>query len=278
MTERPDPRDPKNWPAAVVRSADALVEVVSSFEGEMAVVEVPTSKVGRDGIDDLPFDRWGNREFATYFARQCDEHLIPYVINYPRDVQAMKQIRADLSSVGRGSNDDMRAFLDWTFINRSMISERRGHFTTGSIQGFVSHFLQTIPDETLPRPSWGSPLGENMIIEYKENGSLGLLMRFGIPLAAAFLGKVYPAERVAIGIGSRLAKMIEARAIEDVCKIARQSITASPYIDGFPLLDWRDRFSEIWDVAGCRSQTWWRNDDYPGRPYLEYDEFVPKSA
>jgi hypothetical protein len=278
MTDRSDPRDPDNWPDEVRRSADAMVSVLSMFVGVTAMVPVETED--DDGSDPsvLPVGEWSLRNFAQHFARQCEQHGLPYVLKYQRDVQAMKQIRADLSSVGRGSNDDLKAFLDWTFSHHEMISEKRGHFTTGSIQAYVSHFLQTIPDETLPRPSWGSPLAENMLIEYRENGSLGLLIKFGIPLAAIFLGKVYPLDRVVLGIGSRLAKMVEARKLDDVCRVARQSIVSSPYLKQFPLLDWRDQYSEMWEVSGCRGQAWWRDEDYPGQPYIEYDGFVPESA
>lgn len=277
MSDRPNPRDPKNWPEEVRDSADAIVGVLSRFVGVTAMVPVETDD--DDGSDPsvLPIEEWSLRHFAQYFARQCEEHGLSYVLKYQRDVQAMKQIKADLSSVGRGKNQDLKSFLDWAISHHAMISERRGHFTTGSIQAFVSHFLQTIPDDTLPRPSWGSPLAENMIIEYRENGSLGLLVRFGIPLTASFLNKVYPLDRIAMGIGGRLAKMVEARKLDDICRVARQSIVASPYLPEFPLLDWRERYSEMWKVSGCRGQAWWRDDDYPGQPYIEYDAFIPES-
>lgn len=278
MSDRPDPRDPANWPTEIARSADAIVSVLGRFSGEVELVTVEPSRDIFVDLSDLPVEQWSLRDFARYFSEQCTQHQVQYVLRYQRDVQAMKQVRSDLSSVGRGTNAELKAFLDWTFVNRQMIVERRGHFTTGSIQAFVSQFLQTIPDDNMPRPSWGSPLAENMIIEYRENGSLGLLVRFGIPLAAVFLGKVYPEERVALGIGQRLAKLVEARRIDDIWRIARQSIVASPYLSGFPLLDWRERYSEVWEFSACRSEAWWRNDDYPGSPYIEYDAFLPDSG
>jgi len=128
------------------------------------------------------------------------------------------------------------------------------------------------------RPSWGTPLAESMVIEYRTNGSLGLLTRFGIPLTAAILIKAYPEARVVKGVAAKLAELVESRDLDAVCRIARQSIVASPYVDGFPLLDWRERFAEIWDTVGCRSQAWWRDGDYAGKAYIEYDGLIASEA
>lgn len=267
-----DVRDPANFPEDITQAIDKVASVVSGFAGTTFSEE----DTGDPDLLNLSVDQWGLKDFATYFSDKCASLHIPYVLKYARDVQGVKQIKADLSSTGRASNLDLKAYLDWAFDNRHMIIEQETYFTMGTIQKYVNHFMQSLPDDDDHRPSWGDALGPLMLDEYTTNKVMGLILRFGLPLTAIFMRHAgFTDERVSQGVGSRLTELAAEQKFDAVAKIARQSISCSPYPHEFPMLDWRLRFSEIWDVSGCRAQSWWREADYGGRPYIEYDAFLP---
>ena len=267
-----DVRDPANFPDDIKQAIDKVASVVAGFAGTTFNEDEGGGDLDLVGVS---VDQWGLKDFARYFADKCAQLHVPYVLKFARDVQSVKQIKADLSSVGRASNLDIKSYLDWSFDNRQMIMEKDVYFTLGTVQKYVNYFLQSLPDDDDHRPSWGDALGPMMLEEYNLNRAMGLLIRFGIPLAAVFLRHAgFSDERIMQGFGGRLTELATNQRFDAVAKIARQSISSSPYPEGFPMIDWRSRFSEIWDVAGCRAQSWWREADYGGRPYIEYDAFL----
>ena len=267
-----DVRDPDNFPADIKQAIEQVTSIVAGFAG--TTFEEDTSGSDSDLIG-LSVDQWGLKDFARYFSDKCEELHVPYVLKYARDVQCVKQIKADLSSAGRAANLDLKFYLDWAFDNRQMIVEKDGYFTLGTVQKYVNYFLQTLPDDGNHRPSWGDALGPAMLGEYKTNKLMGLLVRFGIPLAAIFLKHAgFSDERVKQGLASRLTELAADGRHLIVAKIARATINLSPYPEGFPMRDWRSAFADIWDISGCRSQSWWRDADYGGMPYVEYDAFL----
>jgi len=268
-----DARNPERFPDDIKQAISRITSVVAGFAGT-------TFSEDEDGETDIDLtgvsvDQWALRDFARYFSERCAQLNIPYVLKYARDVQAVKQIKSDLASAGRSGNMSLRAYLDWAFDNRQMMMEKEAYFTLGTVQKYVTHFLQSLPDEDEHRPSWGDAIGPLMLEEYKMNRVIGLLVRFGIPLTAIFLRHAgFGDDRILQGISSRLSELAAEAKYEAVARVARQSISSSPYPDTFPMLDWRTKLTEIWDVSGCRAQAWWRETDYGGRPYIEYDEFV----
>ena len=54
--------------------------------------------------------------------------------------------------------------------------------------------------------------------------------------------------------------------------IFQKSISRSPYLDGFIMLEWREIFQDL--AAKFKDETWWRDEDYPGSPRFDYDKFI----
>jgi len=53
--------------------------------------------------------------------------------------------------------------------------------------------------------------------------------------------------------------------------IFQKSISRSPYIPEFALLNWRDLF---FLAKKFSKESWWREEDYPGEPRFKYDKFL----
>ena len=58
--------------------------------------------------------------------------------------------------------------------------------------------------------------------------------------------------------------------------IFQKSISRSPYIQDFELLDWRKRFQNA--LSKYKVETWWREQDYPGSPRFNYEKFIKKDG
>jgi hypothetical protein len=54
--------------------------------------------------------------------------------------------------------------------------------------------------------------------------------------------------------------------------IFQKSISRSPYLHGFIMLEWREIFQDL--AAKFKDETWWRDEDYPGSPRFDYDKFI----
>ena len=52
----------------------------------------------------------------------------------------------------------------------------------------------------------------------------------------------------------------------------QKSISRSPYVPEFDLLDWREIFIKY--TAKYKEETWWRDEDYPGKPRFQFDKFL----
>jgi hypothetical protein len=120
----------------------------------------------------------------------------------------------------------------------------------------------------------GIDLPSEMRSDYVRSKTARLLRRFGIPLTAAFFryqDADFPLDRIVTGIRARLNAMVADGRPADVFDVARQSVVMSPYPDWFPFLDWRESLSDLWASVGATDQPWWRDHDYVGSPYGEFE-------
>jgi len=261
-------RDAANFPEDVLKVIDQIQKVVKDFADTTISSSEATIKIVTSDIES-----WTLKDFARYFADKCPQFDIPFVLQFNRDVSGIKSIKENLMIAARGGNKDLKQYIDWAFDNRNMIINKDKYFTIGTIAKHINLFLQSLPDDDNYRPSWGEKLLPLMIGEYQKNKAVGLLVRFGIPLTAAFMrmAKLQDSQ-IKSGIGDRLTGLVSDKEYQVIAKIARQSTNCSPYPDNFFMIDWRDEFSPIWDISGCKTQSWW-HEDFVGQPYTEYDEF-----
>jgi hypothetical protein len=220
---------------------------------------------------------WSTKDFVNWFAAAMEERVgLPYSINYSRDIARLNEISAEMKRMGMSSKQDLKSFLDWSFERSSAISQKEGVFSLSSIMRYLNEYLQEM---TLPagasreKPRLGYDLLEAMAKEGKSGATLGILKRFGVPLTATYFERVKGLEREKIlaGISSRLDQLAAEGKHEEMRDIFQQSVGNSPYPEWMFLTDWRAAFETQVRVSKSRSQRWWRQTDFEGLPFEEYD-------
>ena len=259
--------------------ADLAEDIVEMLSKRPSPPSIPVGSGWSDaGPGALPDDveEWGSKEFVRWFAKQCHARTdVSFSPLFARDCPLVKKLMTDLKRVGREKKSDLRDFLDWTFDNSGRILRERGGFTLNSIRYFMNDFLQIsvfVQHEGDERPR--RDLLSEMDAE-RHSGLAQMLHRYGVPLVASYAMFRYDDKANIEAIERNIDRHLrEATDPEFVRVIAKRSHDGSPYPSDFSLLDWRGRFSEVWDRANCRSQTWWREEDNVGRPLIEYEDII----
>lgn len=257
---------------------------ISSLLSDEVVAEAPrvTSKQvdWQEQLSRMPakVSEWGSKDFVHWFAGTMKERVgIPYSINYARDVSKLNEIKGELKRLGLTGKEDLKSFLDWAFEKNVTITEREGVFSLTSIMRYINEYLQTASvlakTEEQERPKLGYDLLVAMATEGKENATLGILRRFGIPLTVTYFERVkgMARDKVMEGIVSRIDKMLAQEKGDVAREIFQRSISNSPYPEWMSLSDWRSAFEEQVRISKSRSQKWWRQADFEGLPFEEYD-------
>ena len=265
----------EDLPEEVTTLADGLSKMLS---GTAPVVRLPNHSGWSDSDGEPPddVDEWTAKDFVRWFAGQCRKRLdMPFSPLYARDCPMMKTLLADVKGIGRGKYE-LRDFLDWTFDHRDRIVREKDSFTLNSIRYFLNDFLQASRDEHEEQPQ--RPRRDLMaeMTEERRTGLAHMLQRYGIPLVVAYAmaayGETADFDKIVRNVGRVLDEAVGKGELEFVRFVARSSQDGSPYPRHFPLRDWRSRWSEVWNVAKCQIQPWWRDDDHEGRPLIEYDD------
>lgn len=279
----PEPRKPENWPEEIRGIAQKLTSIVAGTD--RGIYDVAEDADESEELRAISVEQWSDRDFVEYFVDECANHGIPYTKNYSRDTHQVKQIHRAMKQTGHEDRLILKRFLDWAFTNSDVVIKSQKFFTLGTLPAVLNMFLQTLkfnPDEVKEEiveaegpPRWGGNLAEMMLYTYREEKTAGLLIKYGIPLTAAFLMKgQFSLERITKGIADRLTKLVVNGRQDDCRTVAKQSIANSPYPGGFPLKNWRDDFHEIWKASNCKAETWWREEDNWGKPYIDYEFFI----
>jgi len=282
--------EPPPLPADVSTIADDLADITARHFADHGSRPVRRAGSGPREVDwaemigegrPSNIEEWSWRDIATWFSSECKKGFIPFVLNYERDISIIKGIHSDMSSIGRDKKADVRDLISWALENQSHVLDEEGSFTLSTIRHCINTYVQR---QTVALGDGERKIGRDLVkamkMEYAENRTAGIILRYGIPLSAAMFRMLrpdFPVEKIARGIADRLQIWMDNDDLESIRDIARKSITSSPYPDAFPLLDWRERFIALWVKSASVKQGWWREDDYEGRPYVEYESLLISS-
>ncbi len=222
-------------------------------------------------------EEWSWKDVVFWFSQECKKRGVPFIVMYERDLHIVKNIHADLSSIGRNKRGDVKVLIEWAFANMDQILIAEKNFTLGSIRNCINLYLQKEIVGVGEKRSLGFDFFGSVVQEYERSATAGILRRFGIPITAAFFQKEKPdisMEKVAEGTRSRLQKMIGENRQDEVMEVFRRSIVASPYPEWFPLKNWRELFKDMTEALKLDEQGWWKDNDYGGEPLLEYEDFA----
>lgn len=234
--------------------------------------------INKRGPVELPKDvsTWTSKNFATHFARSYHDHLGGnYKITFTSDLPIIKNIGDFFDSNGLNRNEWTKKLFDWSFNNYDQIVKKFNYFTLLSVFNSINYFYQ---DEVLPQVESGSierNSQDNSLLDEIESLQANkvkpteIFARFGIPITVTYLNKVkgYDIEKIVNSLNVRFADN-KSTDIEILERIFNSSIINSPYPEEFLMLNWRSEFKSLTNFY--RTESWWRDKDYSGKPLDKY--------
>ena len=221
-------------------------------------------------------EEWNAKDFVHYFS-QCyfKNYNATYKITYSSDCSVISEIQDFMSDNSLEVNSKTREFIDWCFDNKALISTRTGYFFLVSTRQFLNRYYQ---DKIISQNPNHNLLDFFNDVEslYINNRSKEIYSKYGIPIASTFLinKKNIDKEKVKSGLIQWILSLSSGNNEQRkmLTSILQKSISRSPYIDNFELLDWRDVLNDV--IEKFKNESWWREEDYPGSPRFKFDKFL----
>lgn len=231
---------------------------------------------------DLPQEvvMWNTNHFVNYFVKKFQEETGGnYRKTYAVDGVVFKKIGDFLVSNGLERNKWTKVLIDWGFYNFDEVKKREEVFNPSALLRSVNYFYQ---DVVLPQVETNqvernyqdkSLLEEITEADSEAKGKITeVFIKFGIPVTVSYLIyiKKFNLDQWIPALKDRFEKLSTGTLEEkqSLGKIFQVSVIASPYPEDYVLKDWRQQFQ-----AQCslfENDSWWRKEDYKGKPLLKY--------
>lgn len=242
-------------------------------------------RTGQLTLDDInskqkkSLQEWSSRDFVDYFANKFQETTGGnYRRVYRADGTAFQEMLYFFSSNGLDKNEWTKKFIDWSFVRRMTIIRKFGHFNPHTILRIINYFYQDeimplVEEEQIQRTSTDISLTDELTKAFASGKDIEVFIQFGIPITATYMIRTrnVDRERLIDVLRQRFTILMQTDRAE-VKKIFLKSIVNSPYRSDYELLDWRDVFSEL--VKSFEAESWWRDNDYRGKPLAKYKDIV----
>jgi hypothetical protein len=248
-------------------------ELTNPFQANKRQKKKPVTRATKEAPAELK--DWSAKHFTDYFFTEYKKTFDGvYRVTYTSDNKIINIIFEFMEDNNLDKNESTMKFIDWCFLNRSLIMQRSGHFLLSEFPNFLNRYYQdTINTSTT----------SNLLDIYNDVKGLAkmgrskeLFAKFGIPVACTYFCKEHNISRQDFIDGlEKLFASLAKGTLEEKKLIAdtfQKSISRSPYLPDFQLLDWREVFSKF--TAKYKEETWWREEDYPGNPRYRYDKFL----
>ena len=229
-------------------------------------------------LDDFPEDinEWEIRTFSKYFAEQYKIYIGGiYKITYVNDNMVMQSIFDFMEDNKLNKREHTKKFLDWCFSNKDMITSTQSYFLPTTVRNFLNKYYQ----DQIRRNDESVPLIDiflEMESLYSNGRQREIYSKFGIPIASTYFinKKNFDYENVKINLITLFETLAEGNLEQKrlLGDIFQKSITRSPYLDSMYLLNWRDVFSSL--VEKYTKESWWKDDDYLGKPRFDFDKIL----
>lgn len=234
------------------------------------------SSIVRRNVE-LPDDinTWTSRNFSDYFCSEYKRSFEgTYKVTYTSDNKIINVIMEFMIDNGLEKNEWTKKFIDWCFLNKTLVLQRSGHFLLPETTNYLNRFYQDVINTS------GSITLLDLFPDVKalaiEGKSKELFSKYGIPLACTYYAKYknISDEQLISGVKNLFTQLASGNAQEKklLSDIVQKSISRSPYPNDFKILNWRVEFAN--QISKYRSEPWWRNEDYPGQPRFKVEKFL----
>jgi len=218
---------------------------------------------------------WTPKNFSDYFGTEYKRVFDGvYKITYTSDNKIINIIMDFMNENGLEKNDWTKKFIDWCFLNKSVILQRSGHFLLAEFPNFLNRYYQDVISTNSTVALMDIFSDVNSLAS--EGKSKELFSKYGIPISCTYYStyKNISDEQLILGLKKLFNQLSKGNIQEKqlMSDIIQKSISRSPYNENFKLLDWRKVFET--EISKYKVEPWWRLDDYPGQPRFKVEMFL----
>ncbi len=248
-------------------------ELVNPFQANKRQRKKPVVKTLKEAPEELK--DWTAKNFTDYFFNEYKRVFNGvYRVTYTSDNKIINIIADFMEDNQLDKNEWTKKFIDWCFINKTVIMQRSGHFLLIEFPHYLNRYYQDVINTNSSTP---------LIAIYDEVSSLAklgrskeLFSKYGIPIVCTYYAHTHniSKEDFVSGLNQLFETLSKGNAAEKklIADTFQKSISRSPYLPEFDLLDWREIFVKF--TAKYKEETWWRDEDYPGKPRFQFDKFI----
>jgi len=248
-------------------------ELVNPFQANKRQRKKPVIKTLKEAPEDLK--DWTAKNFTDYFLNEYKKAFDGiYRVTYTSDNKIINIIADFMEDNKLDKNEWTKKFIDWCFINKTIIMQRSGHFLLMEFPHYLNRYYQDVINTNSSTPLI------DIYDEVKNLAKLGrskeLFSKYGIPIVCTYYANTQKIskEDFISGLNQLFATLSKGNAEEKklIADTFQKSVSRSPYLPGFEMLDWREIFVKY--TAKYKEETWWRDEDYPGNPRFQFDKFI----
>jgi hypothetical protein len=261
--------------AIYYQKVPAQSELSNPFAANKRARKKPlVSKDQKELSDDV--NEWNTKNFVDYFSKEYKTHVGGvYKVTYVSDNSIISELMSFMEENLLAKNEWTKKFIDWCFLNKESLLQKCGHFLLPNLRQFLNRFYQ---ESVLV-----SSNNQNLIDIYDEVTELDnkgrskeIYSKYGIPIASTyFLNKRNISQNSIVTGLEQLFNNLSTGTQEQkqlLADIFQKSISRSPYLEDFVLLDWREQFKDF--TEKYKEEPWYREEDYPGSPRFEFEKFL----
>lgn len=248
-------------------------ELVNPFQANKRQRKKPVVKTLKEAPEELK--DWTAKNFTDYFFNEYKRVFDGvYRVTYTSDNKIINIIADFMEDNQLDKNEWTKKFIDWCFINKTVIMQRSGHFLLIEFPHYLNRYYQDVINTNSSTPLI------DIYDEVRNLAKLGrskeLFSKYGIPIVCTYYAQAnnISKEDFVAGLNQLFDTLSKGNAAEKklISDTFQKSISRSPYVPEFHLLDWREIFIKY--TAKYKEETWWRDEDYPGKPRFQFDKFI----
>jgi len=241
-------------------------------EEQLTLEDVDTKQ--KQSVED-----WNAKDFVDYFANKFQETTGGnYRRVYRADGTAFQEMLRFFGSNGLDKSEWTKKFVDWSFKRRDLIKRKFGYFNPHTILRVINYFYQDeilplVEGEQIQRTAEENSLIDELTEAFSSGKDIEVFAQFGIPITATYMIHMRDIDK------DRLQEVLRQRLMilmksdrNEAKKVFLKSIINSPYRTDYEFLDWREMYADI--IKNFEMESWWRENDYRGKPLPKYKEIV----
>jgi hypothetical protein len=248
-------------------------ELVNPFQANKRQRKKPVAKVLKEAPEELK--DWTAKNFTDYFFNEYKRVFSGvYRVTYTSDNKIINIIADFMEDNQLDKNEWTKKFIDWCFLNKTVIMQRSGHFLLIEFPHYLNRYYQDVIHTNSSTPL--IDIFDEVRTLAKLGRSKELFSKYGIPIVCSYYAHAnnISKEDFISGLNQLFETLSKGNAEEKklISDTFQKSISRSPYLPEFDLLDWREIFIKY--TAKYKEETWWRDEDYPGNPRFQFDKFL----